>query len=266
MIGAILGDIAGSSYEFCRTNDYDFDMFPADAGFTDDSICTLAVAKAVLEQQPYGPTLHALCRRYLYPIGGYGGGFFQWIISDEPRPYNSMGNGSAMRVSPVGWAFDTREEVLEQARLSAECTHDHPDGIRGAQTTALAIFLARKMRKRGLKPTQENIRKEILEPCVEFSGYNIDIKEEDVKNVFGSCCYNTVPVALWIIGQSRDFEDAVRRAVSLGADADTLGDITGAIAEPIWGVPTDLAQKAHSYLTPELSEILDEFNARYCEK
>ena len=147
MLGAIIGDIAGSRYEFDRTNDYNFEMFSEENGFTDDTICTVAVADAILKGSDYGESIHEWCRRYPHPMGGYGGRFAMWVHSDNPQPYGSYGNGAAMRVSPVAWLFKDRDDVLEQAKQTAACTHNHPEGIKGAQTVALAIYLARKFQE-----------------------------------------------------------------------------------------------------------------------
>ena len=144
MLGAIIGDIVGSRWEFSPTNNYNFELFSDKNNFTDDTVCTIAVADAILKHKDYGTTLHEWCRRYPHPMGGYGGRFSGWIEENNPKPYGSFGNGSAMRVSAVGWAFDNEESVLTNAELSAACTHNHPEGIKGAQTVALAIHLALK--------------------------------------------------------------------------------------------------------------------------
>ena len=257
MLGAIIGDIAGSRYEFDRTNDYNFEMFTEESGFTDDTICTVAVADAFLKGSDYGKSIHEWCRRYPYPMGSYGGRFSQWVRSDTPQPYGSYGNGAAMRVSPVAWIFKDRDDVMEQAKQTATCTHDHPEGIKGAQTVALAIHLARKFRDEQQK--EKDLMKNVLDECVRFSGYNIDLRKEYVMNKFDETCQGTVPVALWIIGQSEGFEDAIRRAVSLGADADTLGAIVGSIAEAIWDIPAEMKEKAMSYLPADMKAVVQLF-------
>ena len=254
MLGAIIGDIVGSRYEFNPTNDYNFEMFSGENGFTDDTICTVAVADALLNGKDYGEALHEWCRLYPHPKGGYGGRFAQWVYGDEPKPYGSFGNGSAMRVSPVGWFFKIRTKVLEEAKKTAECTHGHPEGIKGAQTIALAICVAKQHRRCNKQTT--DIVKSVIDQCVEFSGYNINIRKEDVLNKFDETCQGTVPVALWIINQSNSFEDAIRRAVSLGADADTLGAIVGGIAEAIWGIPEEIKVAALSYLDDRMKSLL----------
>lgn len=259
MIGAIIGDIAGSRFEFNPTNDYHFELFGPGSDFTDDTICTVAVADAILRNEDYGVCIHRWCRAYPHPKGSYGGSFSRWVASEDPVPYCSFGNGSAMRVSPVAWAFSTRYAVLENAAATAACTHNHPEGVKGAQTTALAIYLALQSRRKGELIEVDKI----LESCVDFSGYNINIKDETVRNRFDETCQGTLPVALWIIGQSIGFEDAVRRAVSLGADADTLGAIVGSIAEAIWGVPDEMANATVCYLPPAMRDVLARFNAKY---
>lgn len=258
MLGAIIGDIVGSRFEFNPTNDYNFELFSAECSFTDDSICTFAIADALLHNKDYGETLHEWCRLYPHPKGSYGGRFAQWIQSDHPQPYGSFGNGSAMRVSPVGWLCKNREQVLLQAKLSAACTHNHPEGIKGAQSVALAIFIANMERRYHAKTS--DIVNSVMNECLDFSDYNINICKKDVENIFDETCQGTVPVALWIIKQSTDFEDAIRRAVSLGADADTLGAIVGSIAEAIWGIPEDIKDSALSYLDDRMKNLLSKWN------
>ena len=252
MLGAIIGDIAGSRFEFNPTNRYHFELFTKECDFTDDTICTVAVADAIMNEKDFSECVHEWCRRYPYPMGGYGGSFARWVHSDHPVPYNSFGNGAAMRVSPVAWFADCREMALELAAKTAAITHNHPEGIKGAQTVALAIYDARQ----GMDV------KVVMEDCVKFSGYNIHLELEDVQNKFDETCQGTVPVALWIIGQSTGFEDAIRRAVSLGADADTLGAIVGSIAEAIWGIPENIKQAVMPYLTEEMKKVVELFYKR----
>ena len=254
MLGAIIGDIVGSRWEFNPTNDYNFEWLSEENGFTDDTICTVAVADALLNDSDFGESIHKWCRRYPHPKGGYGGRFAQWVHSDDPQPYNSFGNGSAMRVSPVAHWYDNVDEVLDAAAATALPSHNHDEGIKGAQTVALAIFKALQFGEQ----VPEYIDN-ILEECVQFSGYDINIKIDDVINRFDETCQGTVPVALWIIGQSTSFEDAVRKAVSLGADADTLGAIVGSIAEAIWGIPLDIRKSIKSFLPEEMNDIVIEF-------
>ena len=257
MLGAIIGDIVGSRWEFNPTNDYNFKLFSDKNDFTDDTICTVAVADALLKGRDYGESIHEWCRRYPHPMGGYGGRFAQWVRSDNPLPYNSFGNGSAMRVSPVAHWFDTLDEVLDAAAATAIPSHNHDEGIKGAQTVAMAIFKALQYGHEA--PLYIN---NILEECLLFSDYDLDIRRADVVNRFDETCQGTVPVALWIISDSTSFEDAVRKAVSLGADADTLGAIVGSISEAIWGIPKEIEQAIISCLTEEMKEVVEEFYKR----
>lgn len=258
MLGAIIGDIVGSRWEFNPTNDYHFELFSDKNGFTDDTICTIAVADAILHHSDdYGKYIHEWCRKYPCPMGGYGGSFAQWVRSDKPKPYGSFGNGAAMRVSPVAWAFHRKDTVLRAAEQTAECTHNHPEGIKGAQTVALAICRALQLRRLNYKA--HDVVKTVITECVEFSGYDINLQKEKIQNKFDETCQGTVPVALWIISQSKGFEDAIRRAVSLGADADTLGAIVGCIAEAIWGIPEEIKVSALSYLDERMKKVLSKW-------
>ena len=254
MLGAIIGDIVGSRWEFNPTNNYDFEWLSSDNAFTDDTICTVGVADALLINRDFGESIHDWCRRYPCPMGGYGGRFAQWVLSDNPQPYNSFGNGSAMRVSPVAHWYKSLDEVLDAAAATALPSHNHDEGIKGAQTVAMAIFRALQFGEQASAHIDE-----ILSECVEFSGYDININKDDVINQFDETCQGTVPVALWIIGESTSFEDAVRKAVSLGADADTLGAIVGSIAEAIWDIPLDIRKSIKSFLPEEMNDIIIEF-------
>jgi len=258
MLGAIIGDIVGSRWEFNPTNDYNFEWLSDENGFTDDTICTVAVADALLHgSEDYGKYIHEWCQRYPNPMGGYGGRFAQWVRSDNPQPYNSFGNGAAMRVSPIGMWFDNREDVLEHAKLSAACSHNHPEGIKGAQTVAISVLMAKEL----LENNHHDIcgMKELMSYVTGLSHYDINIRKEDVENRFDETCQGTVPVALWIIYQSKGFEDVIRRAVSLGADADTLGAIAGGIAEAIWGIPERMKKQALKYLPDEMKTVISDF-------
>jgi ADP-ribosylglycohydrolase len=254
MLGAIIGDIIGSRWEFNPTNDYNFEWLSDKNGLTDDTICTVSVADALLKGRDFGESIHDWCRRYPKPMGSYGGRFAMWIRSDNPQPYNSYGNGSAMRVSPVAYWYQTIDEVLDAAAATALPSHNHPEGIKGAQTVAMAIFKSLQYGEQA-----QNHINDIIEKCAEFSGYDINIKKEDVINRFDETCQGTVPVALWIIKNSTSFEDAVRMAVSLGADADTLGAIVGSIAESIWGIPQIITRQINDYLPHEMQKVIEEF-------
>ncbi|WP_347294102.1 ADP-ribosylglycohydrolase family protein [uncultured Duncaniella sp.] len=265
MLGAIIGDIVGSRYEFNPTNNYNFDLFGVGASFTDDTICTIAVADALLKGRDYGESIHEWCRRYPNPKGEYGGRFCGWVMSDSPQPYGSFGNGSAMRVSPVGWWFTSDSGLAAEARKTAECTHNHPEGIKGAQAIAVAISncLRLRMRKNGKKIAKTEIYDEGLYEAISY--YSVDprlwkIDLDKFRNRFDETCQGTVPVALGIILNSTGFEDAIRKAVSLGADADTLGAIVGSIAEALWGIPEWMKRKVMTYLSQEMKEVVKEFH------
>ena len=256
MIGAIIGDIVGSRWEFDPTNDYNFEWLSDENGFTDDTICTVAVADALLKGRDFGESIHEWCRQYPHPMGGYGGRFAQWVQSDNPQPYNSFGNGAAMRVSPVAHWFEDVNEVLDAAAATALPSHNHDEGIKGAQTVALAIFKALSYHRYQEAPLHID---EILHECVEFSGYDINMPKSSVLNRFDETCQGTVPVALKIIKMATCYEDAVRLAVSLGADADTLGAIVGSIAEAIWGIPMKLRHQVENFLPDDMHSVLLRF-------
>ena len=258
MLGAIIGDIVGSRWEFNPTNDYNFEWLSDENGFTDDTICTVAVTDALLKGRDFGESIHEWCNRYPHPMGGYGGRFAQWVRSDNPKPYNSFGNGAAMRVSPVAHWFDTLDEVLDAAAATAKPSHNHEEGIKGAQTVALAIFKAQVYRTYACKDASVFID-QILEECVEFSGYDINMPKASVLNRFDETCQGTVPVALKVISMATNYEDAVRMAVSLGADADTLGAIVGSIAEAIWGIPLERRMEIKKFLPDEMQDVIAAF-------
>ena len=260
MLGAIIGDIVGSRFEFNPTNDYDFELFTDECSFTDDTICTIAVADALLKGIDYGKSIHTWCRRYPKPMGGYGISFRKWVMSDNPQPYNSYGNGAAMRVSPIGMWFDDWKEIYPEAEKCAACSHNHPEGIKGAQIIAYAIHNAVVSFDCPLPP--DKFKDELIELVVAAlcdGDYDTEINLEDYRNKFDETCQGTVPVAIEIIFNSDSFEDAIRRAVSLGADADTLGAIVGSIAEHIWGIPDWIKEKALSYLPDEMLQVVDAF-------
>lgn len=255
MIGAIIGDIAGSRFERHPSNYYDFELFHHACRFTDDTVTTAAVASAIINGEDYGQSIHTICARY--PRAGYGRSFKGWLYSNDPQPYNSFGNGAAMRVSPVAFAFRDMDECLRQAELTALPTHNHPEGIKGAQATAMAMRMFLNL----TDPTTEV--NSVIDTVAARFNYNVDIERCTVENRFDVTCQGTVPVALWIIKESTSFEDAIRRAVSLGADADTLGAIVGSIAETIWGVPARMRDKAFEYLTDDILRIIIKFYELY---
>ena len=253
MIGAIAGDIIGSVYEHRPIKTKDFPLFSENSRFTDDTVLTIAIADAILTGRPYKEAILKFGRRY--PNAGYGGSFSRWLQEDDPQPYNSWGNGSAMRVSPVGFAFSSETEILEQAKATAEVTHNHPEGIKGAQATALAIFKA----KNGAG--KEEIRERISEKI----GYDLSRTVNDIRPnySFDISCQGTVPEAIISFLDSESYEDAIRNAVSLGGDSDTLACITGGIAEAFYGgVPDTIWKKALNRLPSSLLEVV----MRFCEK
>lgn len=254
MIGAIAGDVIGSVFEFDGRKSTEFPLFCDASTFTDDSVLTVAVAAAILDGRDYGETLRDFGRRY--PGRGYGMRFGRWLADASMGPYNSWGNGSAMRVSPVGLAFDTVEKVLAEAERSAVATHNHPEGIRGAQAVALAVFFAAH------GADKHSIRAEI-EGRV---GYRLDRSVAEIRPdyAFTESCQGSVPESIICFLESEDFVAAVRLAISLGGDADTMACIAGAIAEPFYGgVPLDVAQPVRERLTPELLKIVDRFGERF---
>ena len=258
MLGAIIGDIVGSRWEFNPTNDYNFEWLSKENNFTDDTICTIAIADALLHERDFGESIHNWCNRYPHPMGGYGERFAGWVHSENPVPYNSFGNGSAMRVSPVAHWHDDENLMLDAAAATALPSHNHDEGIKGAQTVALAIFKAMEYNKRHYQEAPRHID-EILEECVKFSGYDINMPKSSVLNKFDETCQGTVPVALKIISMATCFEDAVRMAVCLGADADTLGAIVGSIAEAIWGIPMKLHREIETYLPEDMRCVILDF-------
>ena len=258
MLGAIAGDIIGSVYEskkaWLKVKRADFEPLFADkARFTDDTVLTIAVAESIL----HGGDLVDLLKQYAraYPGAGYGGTFVQWAESDSREPYNSWGNGSAMRVSPVGFAFDMLDEVLLRARWTAEVTHNHPEGIKGAQATAAAIFLART------GSSQEEIRTWIER---KFQ-YDLSRSIEEIRPTyqFDVSCQGSVPPAIIAFLDSTDYESAVRLAVSIGGDSDTIACIAGGIAQAYYGVPNEIREQALARLDDRLRGVLEEFEGRF---
>ena len=270
MIGAIIGDIVGSRFEFNNHRSKDFEFFSQDCEVTDDSIITIAVAKAIMETEKrinpllnehgyndeYFALLEAMTIKYMqeigrkYPYCGYGGMFGRWIFSDNPKPYNSFGNGAAMRISPVGFIANTEHEAQKLSEIVTSTTHNHTEGIKGAEATTIAIFMA----KRGFS-------KEEIFHKINKNYYDLDFTIDEIRETyeFNETCQETVPQAIVAFLDSTSFEDAIRTAVSAGGDSDTLAAITGSIAEAYYGVPEDLKEKALTYLDSELRSIHDEW-------
>jgi len=254
VIGAIAGDIIGSVYELHFTKSTDFPLFSPQSTPTDDTVLTIAVADCILNGKEYAETLKEYGRRY--PYAGYGGMFLKWMGSNSLAPYNSFGNGLAMRVSPVGFAFGTIDRVLEEARRSATVTHNHPEGIKGAQAVAASIFLARS------EQGKEQIRRFVEES---FS-YDLSQTLDEIRPWyrFDETCQGSVPQAIIAFLESSDYEDAARKAVSLGGDSDTLACMTGGIAQAYYKqIPNYIAEKVRELLDEELLAVVDEFNEYY---
>jgi len=254
MIGALVGDIVGSAYEFMASKQTDFPLFSDATRFTDDSVLTIAVADCILTGASYVDKFHEYTSAY--PNRIYGAGFMQWVESGSREPYNSWGNGSAMRVSPVGFAFDDSVSVLAEAKRSAEVTHNHPEGIKGAQATALCVFMART----------GSPKDEIRDVVASQFDYDLGRTVEQIrpKYEFNESCQGTVPEAIVAFLDSDDYESAIRLAISLGGDADTLACITGGIAGAFYGgVPESIARPALETLDDRLRSVVDEFCARY---
>lgn len=250
MIGAITGDMIGAPYERYGIKHKDFELVVS--GFTDDTVLTVAVADAVLKRGDFAGTIKQYARKY--PNCGYGGTFRHWIWSGEEKPYGSFGNGSAMRVSPVGFAFDTVEEVLYQAKRSAAVTHDHPEGIKGAQATALAIFMARN------NETKKAIRDEMASRF----GYAMERTVNDIRPAyrFDVSCRGSVPESIICFLDAVSYEDAIKNAISLGGDADTMACIAGGIAQAYYkAIPEDIVKQVRARLPEDLLGIVDRFNA-----
>ena len=255
MIGALIGDIVGSVYEWNNIKTKDFTFFSEKCFFTDDSVLTIALAESILTGQPYAELMQTYYRRY--PDAGYGGRFHQWAQSHAPQPYNSWGNGAAMRISPVGFAFDELDEVLRKAKAYTEITHNHPEGIKGAQATVAAICMAR---------TGKN-KQEIRAYIEARFGYDLSRHVDEIRPTytFNESSQETVPQAIRAFLDSTDFEDAIRTAVSLGGDSDTLACITGGIAQAFYGrVPAWMEEKVYEILDEPLGKITRAFVTKFC--
>ncbi|MDR1509617.1 MAG: ADP-ribosylglycohydrolase family protein [Synergistaceae bacterium] len=260
VLGAIAGDIIGSPYEFDRNNikTERFPLFGNDSRFTDDTVMTAAVAEGIMngwgDEGKIEAEIISAMRKYggMYPCAGYGGRFAVWLRSRDPRPYNSFGNGSAMRVSPVAWAWDDISSVERYAALSARVTHNHSEGIKGAQAVAGAIFLARG-----------GAGKDEIKGYVE-SRYLYDLGRtlDDIRPGYhhDESCQKTVPEAITAFLESAGFEDAVRKAVSLGGDSDTLAAITGSIAEGFYGIPGDIKIRVFARLDDDILSVISRWN------
>ena len=259
MFGAIIGDIVGSRYEWANIRQKQFQLFKRQCCATDDSVMTLAVAESLLEAESLEDlpacavrSMQALGRKY--PRAGYGGRFYDWLFSDDPHPFNSWGNGAGMRVSPCAWKAGSLEEALALSDAVTGVTHNHPEGMKGARAVTSAVFLARS------GCSMEEIRKHI-----EDNYYRLDFTLDGIRKTyrFDVSCQGSVPQAIEAFLESTGFEDAVRNAVSIGGDSDTIAAMTGAMAEAFWGIPASIRRAALEFLDEDMKTILSEFETRY---
>ena len=261
MYGAILGDIIGSPFEFDQgEKTKDFPLFSRGSTFTDDSVMTIAVADALMnagkDPEQIKELLVYSMRRWgrRTPDAGYGGMFYRWLFTDDPQPHNSYGNGSAMRASAAGWLYESFEETWQTARLTAEVTHNHPEGIKGAECVATVIWLARNGKGKA----------EIRQFVEDTFGYDLSRTCDEIRPTYHhvESCQQTVPEAVTAFLEGTDFEDVIRTAVSLGGDCDTLTCIAGSMAEAFYGVPEELKEECRKRITPEMRAVLELFDER----
>ena len=261
MLGAIIGDIIGSPYEFSSGKSKSFPLFVGGCRPTDDSVMTAAVALACLDgaledREAFQENLVAHMKELgqTYPDAGYGAKFYWFLREKDPKPYGSFGNGSAMRVSPVAYATKTLERVEELAQWSAEVSHDHPEGIKGAQAVAAAVFMARTGKS-----------KEEIKAYIEAHYYKLDFTLDEIRPTyrFDVTCQGSVPQAIVCFLEAESYEDAVRNAVSLGGDSDTIAAMAGSIAEPFFGIPEEIEEEAFEYIDEELAGYITEFSSAF---
>ena len=260
MLGAIIGDIVGSRFEWNNIKTKEFEFFAQECTVTDDSIMSLAVAKALLESGKEVDKLSKIAASCLQEIGrpyhncGYGGMFYEWMYSDSLQPYNSFGNGAAMRVSACGYAAESLEEAVKLSRAVTEITHNHPEGIKGAEATAVALYMAK---------SGSNISE--IRDYINDNYYPMNFTLESIREnyIFDVTCQGTVPQAITAFLESSDFEDAIRNAISIGGDSDTLAAITGGIAGAYYGIPSGIRREALNFLDERLLRILLEFENTY---
>ncbi len=268
MLGAIIGDIVGSIYEFDNIKTKEFPLFGKGVDYTDDSILTIATADWLLHGGNAADYYAHYAQSNPDPMGSYGPSFRAWArdyLPETSRPYGSCGNGSAMRVSPVGWYCGTMQEIFEKAKKSAECTHNHPEGIKGAQSTALCIYLAR-----------HEYDKAVIRKIIEDEyHYDLSLTVDEIRPRYswdgldgkgdGGTCQGSVPEAIVCALEATGFEDAIRNAISIGGDSDTIGCITGSIAEPLYGIPDDIRRQGLEYLKRNegFMKVVTEFEDKY---
>ncbi len=254
MIGAIIGDIIGSRFEINNIKSKDFELFTEESSYTDDTVLTIAIADSILNSNDYATLVKEYGRAY--PLAGYGGRFKEWLAGTITGPYNSWGNGSAMRVSSVGFAFEEETKVLAEAKRSAAITHNHEEGIKGAQAVAMAIFLARKGKS----------KQEIKDYVEHKFGYNLNRTIDEIRPsyTFDVSCQGSVPESIIAFLESENFEDAIRTAISIGGDSDTIASITGAISEAYYKlIPEELIVGMNTYLPDNFKLIIEAFKKEY---
>lgn len=264
MIGAIIGDVIGSRFEFNNTRNYHFKLFADECSFTDDTICTVAIMDAIVSGKSYQEKILEWCMKFPNPMGGYGVRFAQWLRSENHQPYNSFGNGAAMRVSPVAWAWNDLEDVKREAEKTASISHNHPEGILGAIAVAHAIWYFRNCECSQIyvegetsKPyayTKIVDREDFISTMNQY--YPGFMAQEFKPGKFDETCQGTVPLCLQIVCNSHSFEDAIRKAISFGGDSDTIGAIVGSIAEARFGIPQEFIDKVLTYLDPRMIDQL----------
>ena len=260
MLGAVIGDIVGSRFEWKNTKSKAFELFTPECHITDDSVMTLAIARAILDSAGRPAKLGQEAVRCMQSFGRrwargcYGGSFARWLLAEEPRPYGSWGNGSAMRVSACAWAAQSLKEALDMARIVTAVTHDHPEGIKGAQAVTAAIWFAR----------QGADKAEILQH-IEANYYPLNFTLDEIRPgySFDVSCQGSLPQSIVAFLEAESFEDTVRNAISLGGDSDTIGAIAGSIAEAFYGIPCAMRERALTYLDIELREVVTEFEVSY---
>lgn len=260
MLGALIGDIVGSRFEWDNYKGKDFELFTKECRPTDDSMMTLALGEAICSAKEDYSDLSEKAVHYMqvmgrrYPDAGYGERFMTWLLLENPKPYGSYGNGSAMRVSGAGFAGKSLEEVKLIARKVTEVTHNHPEGMKGAEATAVAIYLAR------IGETIPEIRK-----YIEDHYYKMESSIDEIRKTYeyDVSCQGSVPQALLCFFESTSFEDAIRNAISLGGDSDTIGAICGGVAEAYYGIPEDIREKALTYLDDYQKKLLFDFEGKY---
>jgi len=256
LLGAIIGDIAGSRFEFNNHRSKDFELFANNCFVADDSIMTLAVTKAIISCEGAWGDLGGNTVKYMQAIGrrypdcGYGGMFRKWVFSDNPKPYNSYGNGAAMRVSPCGFIARSDDEAIFLSKKVTEVTHNHPEGIKGAEAAAVAVYLARN-----------GLSQKLIKQRIEKDYYKLNFTLDSIRNTykFNETCQDTVPQAIQAFIESVSFEDAIRNAISIGGDSDTLAAITGGIAEAFYGIPDDIKKQALNFLNREFRDLYNEW-------